>query len=44
MLVCHFIVAEGIERSWRLYTDVLGGRLAFSAVDLRWVVLANTRS
>src|ERR1700709_2946306 len=42
MVVCHFIVSEDVERSQRFYTDVLGGRLAFSSGDLRYVELANT--
>jgi predicted enzyme related to lactoylglutathione lyase len=42
MVVCHFIVAEDVERSWRFYVEVLGGRLAFSSGDLRYVELANT--
>jgi catechol 2,3-dioxygenase-like lactoylglutathione lyase family enzyme len=42
MVLCHFIVADDVERSQRFYTDVLGGRLAFSSGDLRYVELANT--
>ena len=42
MVVCHFIVAEDVERSCRFYTEVLGGRLAFSSGELRYVELANT--
>ena len=42
MVVCHFIVAADVERSWRFYTEVLGGRLALSSGDLRYVELANT--
>jgi catechol 2,3-dioxygenase-like lactoylglutathione lyase family enzyme len=42
MVVCHFIVSEDVERSARFYTEVLGGRLAFSSGDLRYVELANT--
>jgi catechol 2,3-dioxygenase-like lactoylglutathione lyase family enzyme len=42
MVVCHFIVAADVERSRRFYTDVLGGRLALSSGDLRYVELANT--
>jgi catechol 2,3-dioxygenase-like lactoylglutathione lyase family enzyme len=42
MVACHFIVSEDVERSWRFYTDVLGGRLAYSHQDLRYVELANT--
>jgi catechol 2,3-dioxygenase-like lactoylglutathione lyase family enzyme len=42
MVACHFIVSEDVERSWRFYTEVLGGRLAYSHDDLRYVELANT--
>jgi predicted enzyme related to lactoylglutathione lyase len=42
MVVCHFIVSNDVERSWRFYTEVLGGRLAFSSGQLRYVELANT--
>ena len=40
MVLCHFIVSDDIERSRRFYTDVLGGRLAFSNGDLTYVELA----
>ena len=42
MVLCHFIVSDDVERSRRFYTDVLGGKLVFSAGDLRNVALANT--
>jgi catechol 2,3-dioxygenase-like lactoylglutathione lyase family enzyme len=42
MVLCHFIVAKDVERSWRFYTEVLGGKLVFSKDDLRYVALANT--
>jgi catechol 2,3-dioxygenase-like lactoylglutathione lyase family enzyme len=42
IVVAHFIVSEDVERSRRFYTDVLGGRLVFSAGQLRYVALANT--
>jgi catechol 2,3-dioxygenase-like lactoylglutathione lyase family enzyme len=40
--VCHFIVSDDVERSRRFYTEVLGGRLAFSSGELTYVALANT--
>ncbi|HZV26764.1 MAG TPA: VOC family protein [Acidothermaceae bacterium] len=42
MVLCHFIVSNDVERSWRFYTEVLGGKLAFSKDDLRYVALANS--
>jgi len=42
MVLAHFIVSADVERSLRFYTDVLGGRLAFSHGNLRYVALANT--
>jgi catechol 2,3-dioxygenase-like lactoylglutathione lyase family enzyme len=42
IVAAHFIVAADVERSRHFYTDVLGGRLAFSSGDLRYVALANT--
>ena len=42
MVLCHFIVSDDVERSRRFYTEVLGGKLVFSAGDLRNVALANT--
>jgi len=41
MVLCHFIVSDDIERSRRFYTEVLGGRLAFSNGDLTYVELAG---
>jgi catechol 2,3-dioxygenase-like lactoylglutathione lyase family enzyme len=41
MVVCHFIVSGDIERSRHFYTEVLGGRLAFSNGDLTYVELAG---
>jgi catechol 2,3-dioxygenase-like lactoylglutathione lyase family enzyme len=41
--VAHFIVSDDVERSRRFYTEVLGGRLAFSGPGgLTYVALANT--
>jgi hypothetical protein len=31
ILLTHFIVSDDVERSRRLYTEVLGGRVAFSS-------------
>jgi catechol 2,3-dioxygenase-like lactoylglutathione lyase family enzyme len=42
MALCHFIVSNDVERSWRFYTEVLGGKLVFSHEDLRYVALANS--
>ena len=42
MVACHFIVSEDVERSLLFYTEVLGGRLAYTHDDLRYVELANT--
>ena len=41
MVVAHFIVSNDVERSRRFYTEVLGGRLAFSG-EVTYVELANT--
>ena len=30
IVLVHFIVSDDVERSRRFYTEVLGGRLAFS--------------
>ena len=30
ILLTHFIVSDDVERSRRFYTEVLGGRVAFS--------------
>jgi catechol 2,3-dioxygenase-like lactoylglutathione lyase family enzyme len=40
--LAHFIVSNDAERSRRFYTEVLGGRIAFSNGDLTYVQLANT--
>jgi predicted enzyme related to lactoylglutathione lyase len=43
IVVAHFIVTDDVERSKRFYTEVLGGRLAFSGPGgLTYVALANT--
>ncbi len=42
MVLCHFIVANDVERSRRFYTEVLGGKLVYSHDDLRYVALANS--
>ena len=42
MVLCHFIVSNDVERSWRFYTEVLGGKLVFAKDELRYVALANT--
>src|SRR3954468_22396363 len=40
--VAHFIVSDDVERSRRFYTEVLGGRVAFSGPGgLTYVSLAN---
>jgi catechol 2,3-dioxygenase-like lactoylglutathione lyase family enzyme len=41
ILLAHFIVSDDVERSRRFYTEVLGGRLAFSG-DVTYVALANS--
>jgi catechol 2,3-dioxygenase-like lactoylglutathione lyase family enzyme len=41
MVVAHFIVSDDVERSRRFYTEVLGGKLAFSG-DVTYVQLGNT--
>ena len=41
--LCHFIVSDDVERSRRFYTEVLGGRLAFSGPGgLTYVALSNS--
>ncbi|MFY9776289.1 MAG: VOC family protein, partial [Trebonia sp.] len=41
--LAHFIVSADIERSRRFYTEVLGGRVAFSGPGgLTYVALANS--
>jgi catechol 2,3-dioxygenase-like lactoylglutathione lyase family enzyme len=42
-VLAHFIVSDDVERSQRFYTDVLGGRLAFSGPGgLTYVQLSNS--
>jgi catechol 2,3-dioxygenase-like lactoylglutathione lyase family enzyme len=42
-MVAHFIVTDDVERSRRFYTEVLGGRVAFSGPGgLTYVALSNT--
>ena len=31
LVLAHFIVSDDVERSRRFYTEVLGGRVVFSA-------------
>ena len=41
--LAHFIVSADIERSRRFYTEVLGGRVAFSGPGgLTYVALSNS--
>jgi catechol 2,3-dioxygenase-like lactoylglutathione lyase family enzyme len=41
--LAHFIVSDDVERSQRFYTDVLGGKVAFSGPGgLTYVQLSNT--
>ncbi|MEU8792647.1 VOC family protein [Streptomyces sp. NPDC048643] len=43
ILLAHFIVSDDVERSRRFYTEVLGGRLAYSGPGgLTYVALANS--
>ena len=42
IVLTHFIVSDDVERSRRFYTEVLGGRVAFTNGDLTYVALANT--
>jgi catechol 2,3-dioxygenase-like lactoylglutathione lyase family enzyme len=43
MMLAHFIVSDDVERSRRFYTEVLGGKLAFSGPGgLTYVALGNT--
>ena len=43
MVLAHFIVSDDVERSRRFYTDVLGGRDAFSGPGgLTYVQLSNS--
>src|ERR1700750_578549 len=41
IVLAHFIVSDDVERSRRFYTEVLGGRVAFSG-DVTYVALANS--
>jgi predicted enzyme related to lactoylglutathione lyase len=41
IVLAHFIVSDDVERSMRFYTEVLGGRVAFSGGPT-YVALANT--
>jgi catechol 2,3-dioxygenase-like lactoylglutathione lyase family enzyme len=43
IVLAHFIVSDDVERSTRFYTEVLGGRVAFSGPGgLTYVALANS--
>ena len=45
IVLAHFIVSDDIERSRRFYTEVLGGKVAFSGEkddDVTYVALANS--
>ncbi len=43
IVLAHFIVSSDVERSRRFYTEVLGGRLAFSGPGgLTYVALSNS--
>jgi catechol 2,3-dioxygenase-like lactoylglutathione lyase family enzyme len=43
IMLAHFIVSNDVERSRRFYTEVLGGRLAYSGPGgLTYVALANS--
>lgn len=43
IVLAHFVVSGGVERSKRFYTEVLGGKLAFSGPGgLTYVALSNT--
>jgi catechol 2,3-dioxygenase-like lactoylglutathione lyase family enzyme len=43
LALAHFIVSDDVERSRRFYTDVLGGKVAFSGPGgLTYVALANS--
>src|SRR5271170_2931870 len=43
IVLAHFIVSDDVERSKRFYTEVLGGRVAFSGPGgLTYVALANS--
>ena len=43
IVLAHFIVSDDVERSRRFYTEVLGGRLAYSGPGgLTYVALSNS--
>ena len=43
LVLAHFIVSDDVERSRRFYTEVLGGRVAFSGPGgLTYVALSNS--
>jgi catechol 2,3-dioxygenase-like lactoylglutathione lyase family enzyme len=42
IVLAHFIVSSDVERSRRFYTEVLGGKVAFSFEDLTYVALSNS--
>src|SRR3974390_3043845 len=43
IVLAHFIVSDDVERSRRFYTEVLGGRVAFTSPGgLTYVALANS--
>ena len=41
MVLTHFIVSDDVERSQHFYTEVLGGKVAFSGPPVN-VALANS--
>jgi hypothetical protein len=41
IVLAHFIVSDDVERSRRFYTEVLGGRVAFSG-EVTYVALSNS--
>ena len=43
ILLTHFIVSDDVERSRRFYTEVLGGKVAFTGPGgLTYVALSNS--
>ena len=43
IVLAHFIVSSDVERSRRFYTEVLGGRVAFSGPGgLTYIALSNS--
>jgi len=43
IVLAHFIVSDDVERSRRFYTEILGGRVAYSGPGgLTYVALANS--